>query len=166
MRLESPLPISSLAAPHMARKEKYQLDLPQQVKISKLYNYGNATSRRPISEQYPEPMLKSRVWRDPGCGSKVLNGRFSALLFLVLLLPALGWGQSITTIAEHDVSDSILYKLRSPKGMAFDQMGVAYIADTANHLILKIIPSVKYLSSLEMAHLALLATAVPPATPG
>ena len=94
-----------------------------------------------MREQYPEPMLKSRVWRDPGCGTKVLNSRFSALLFLVLLLPALGWGQSITTIAGRDVADSILYKLRSPKGMAFDQTGVAYVADTANHRILKIIPS-------------------------
>ncbi|MBN98648.1 MAG: hypothetical protein CME16_05285, partial [Gemmatimonadetes bacterium] len=94
-----------------------------------------------MREQYPEPMLKSRVWRDPGCGTKVLNSRFSALLFLVLLLPALGWGQSISTIAGRDVADSILYKLRSPKGMAFDQTGVTYVADTANHRILKIIPS-------------------------
>ena len=58
-----------------------------------------------------------------------------------LVLPAMSWGQSITTIAGRDISDSIHYNLHNPTGMAIDQSGVAYVADTAAHRLLKIATS-------------------------
>ena len=57
---------------------------------------------------------------------------------LGLLVPGANFGQSIATVAGRAGPTGLSATLLNPGGIAVDETGAAYIADTDNHRILKV----------------------------